>query len=304
MPTVINSVRGEKEQMPSIFFEMFPRELCSALSSLYERGVAVDEVRIRVGKRASVTSANKNILLPVILSRRDVDIITDCICENSLYAHADSINSGYITLDGAIRVGVVGRASVSDGRIIGVYDISGLCFRIPRRIMSVGSAVCRLLKESGRGVLIYSPPGQGKTTLLRAVSASMASGEEPWRVCVIDSRAELGYALDSPELCTDVLVGYPRPLGIEICARCMNSQLIVCDEIGTPDEARAIIAAQNCGVPLLATAHASTLDGLLRRSGISLLHEARVFGAYVGIERVEGRREYKYTVDMADGIKL
>ena len=93
----------------------------------------------------------------------------------------------------------------------------------------------------------------------------------------------------------DVLSGYPRALGIEIAARSMNAQLIVCDEIGDVSEAQAIVAAQNCGVPLLATAHGSSVEGLLRRTGIRILHDARVFGAYVGIRREAGERDYRYT---------
>ncbi len=297
MPTVINQSHTGHERLPKIFFEIFPSDLYGVLCELCDSGATVDEVRIRVGKKAGVSSGSKNIQLPIVMTQSSVDTIVDAICECSLYAHADSINSGYITLSGGVRVGLVGRASVCDGKIVGVYDISGLCFRVPRRIMSVGGVVCDLLRSTGRGVLVYSPPGQGKTTLLRSVSAAMASGGDAWRVCVIDSRAELGFALESSELCIDVLTGYPRPLGIEICARSMNAQLIVCDEIGTLDEAEAIIAAQNCGVPLLASAHASTLCGLLRRTGIKRLDEAGVFGAYVGIRRAAGQRDYKYTVD-------
>ncbi len=297
MATVINSRPKTAEKLPSIFFQIFPCELYSALCALCEVGTAVDEVRIRAGRRACVTSGNKNIQLPVTVSRTTLDIMVDAICECSLYAHADSINNGYITLSGGVRVGLVGRATVMDGSIVGVYDISGLCFRVPRRIFNVGGVVCRLLREGIGGVLVYSPPGQGKTTLLRSVSAMMAGGEDPLRVCVIDSRGELGYALEGQELCVDILAGYPRPLGIEICARSMNAQLIVCDEIGTPEEAEAIIAAQNCGVPLLASAHASSLGGLLRRTGIRRLYDAGVFGAYVGISRVVGQREYKYVID-------
>ncbi len=301
MPTVINMPRTLQDKLPQILCEIFPSELYSAVCDICNRGYCVDEVRIRVGRHVCVTSAGKNIQLPVIMTRQSVDIMVDTICECSLYAHADTINQGYITLSGGIRVGLVGRASVCDGRIIGVYEISGLCLRIPRRITGVGGVVCELLKSTGKGVLVYSPPGQGKTTLLRSVVSYMASGENALRVCVIDSRAELGFALEEEGLSVDVLTGYPRPLGIEICARSMNAELIVCDEIGTIDEAEAIIAAQNCGVPLLATAHASSLSGLLRRTGIRLLDAAGVFGAYVGILRVPHQRDYKYTVDMAEG---
>ena len=158
--------------------------------------------------------------------------------------------------------------------------------------------MCDLIRRSdkNRGVLVFSPPGQGKTTLLREVSATLSTGADALRVVVIDSRGELGIFLDDERMSVDVLTGDPRALGIEIAARTMNAQLVVCDEIGGVREAEAIIAAQNCGVPLLATAHANSLEGLLRRTPMRMLHEAGVFGAYVGIQRRAGMRDYAYTV--------
>ena len=94
----------------------------------------------------------------------------------------------------------------------------------------------------------------------------------------------------------DVLTGYPRPRGIEIATRTMNAQLIVCDELGDAAEAEAIVAAQNCGVPFVASAHGDSVAGLLRRTGILRLHRAGVFGAYVGIRRPPWGGEFSYTV--------
>ena len=302
MATVIKTRQHTAQELPPVFFEIFPPRLYAALSDLVARRIPIDEVRLRDGRCASVTSSNDNIRLDVMLNRQEIDAIVARICDDSLYAHADTINCGYVTLDGGIRVGIAGRASVSDGKVLGVYEISSMCFRVPRKIMKVGAPVLELLRkfEGGAGVLVYSPPAQGKTTLIRAVAAALASGDMPWRVAVIDSRGELGFALEDKGLCVDVLTGYPRPLGIEIAARTMNAQLIVCDEIGGVEEARAMIAAQNCGVPLLATAHAGSLEGLMRRTGVRLLADARVFGAYVGIARRAGQRDYEYTVTEVD----
>ena len=152
-------------------------------------------------------------------------------------------------------------------------------------------------------MLVYSPPGEGKTTLLRGVAAALASGAEAWRVAVIDSRGELGFSLDDASLCIDVLAGYPRALGLEIAARTMNAQLIVCDEIGGVDEARAIISAQNCGVPLLASAHGESVRSIMRRDGIRELHLAGVFGAYVGIKRRGIGIDYIYDISRAEEVE-
>ncbi|MBE6577520.1 MAG: hypothetical protein E7653_05225 [Ruminococcaceae bacterium] len=292
----------EKQKRPSgaltALLGVLPPSIYLELESLSARGVAVEELRLRGGKRAYVTSRGKNIPLGITVEQWQIDDIVENVCDGSMYAHADTIRKGYVTLDGGIRVGMVGRASVENGRVIGVYDISGLCIRLPHPVSGVGGPVCRLLRDSSLdgGVLVYSPPGEGKTTLLRAVTAALASGDGAFRVSVVDGRGELGAFLGGSELCTDVLSGYPKAEGIEIAARSMNAQLIVCDEIGDEAEVRAIIAAQNCGVPLLASAHASSIEGLLRRTGIAALHRAAVFGAYVGIKRRGAERDYVYSV--------
>lgn len=298
MPTRIYQARTPSAALPEVLFKILPPAICSSISALAGSGIEIEEIRLRRGQLCTLTSGGENIPLEIGASAEDMRRIFEDVCGGSVYAHADSIRKGYVTLEGGIRVGVVGRAATEDGRVTGVYDISALCFRLPRRILRVGEPVCELLREldGTGGVLVFSPPGHGKTTLLRSVIAKMAGGESPLRVVVIDTREELCSFFSGESLCVDVLTGYPRPLGIEIAAKSMNAQLVVCDEIGEMDEARAIIAAQNCGVPLLATAHASDVSGLLQRSAIRELHRACVFGAYVGIRRVYGKRDYEYSV--------
>jgi len=264
-------------------------------------GARIEEIRLRRQRRCSLVVSGDNVMLKTVLTPAELQAVLEGICQGSLYAFSDTINQGYIALQGGVRVGVCGRAGCEGERVIGVYDISSLSIRIPHRSRPVGDEVCLVLDSFDRvnGVLIYAPPGVGKTTLLRGVAAKLASGEwggkthQPLRTVVIDTRGELGFDSDREGLCLDVLSGYPRRQGIEIATRCLNAEVIVCDEIGDYDEAMSLVASHNCGVPLVASAHAASVRQLLSRTGLRLLHEARIFGAYAGISR-DGRGGFSY----------
>lgn len=282
--------------IPDTVLNMLPASLRGEILSA-SQGRTVEEIRIRQGRYSSLVCDGKNIMLGALIDTVTLSDILKRMCGGSLYAYSDTINKGYISLQDGIRVGVCGRAASEGDRIIGVYDISLLCIRIPHRSRSVGMEICKILNslECGRGVLIYAPPGVGKTTLLRGIANIMASGDDAKRVVVIDTRGELSFCLDAKELCLDVLSGYPRRLGVEIATRTLNPQLIICDEIGDYEEAMALVASHNCGVPLIASAHAGSIDQLLSRTGIMLLHEAGIFGAYIGIKR-DGRGSFVYDI--------
>ncbi|MBE6550040.1 MAG: hypothetical protein E7670_06390 [Ruminococcaceae bacterium] len=304
MATVINDGAryAPRERIPENVIRLLPYRLREELKRAEERisqNEAIEEVRVRCGKAASITVSGGNIMLDSVITRLEMDSIMQELCDGSLYAHSEEICKGYLTLENGVRVGVCGRAAVDGGKVIGIYSVSCLNFRIPARYERVGLAVSDIFSSvrSDGGVLVYSPPRIGKTTLLRNVARRLASGAKPLRTAVIDTRGEIAPFLDSQRLCIDILSGYPKPVGIEIAARTLSAEVIICDEIGDADEAKAIVAAQNNGVPFIATAHAGDIDSLLRRPQIRMLHEARVFCRYVGISRRGFGEDYRYAVN-------
>ena len=317
MATVIIDKRGRSdnenkhsEDLKNIeyLYSVLPEKLLRELEALEERTggrVSVsgaEEIRLRRGRRASVTVADKNISLATILSGEEIDATVTRICDGSLYAHSETIKNGYLTVSKGIRVGICGRAVCEGDSVIGVYDISSLNFRMPKNIFRVGEEIAELLLREGQGILIYSPPGVGKTTLLRNVARELSSERIGMRVALIDTRQELTYSLDGGDGLVDVLSGYPRALGIEIAVRSMNPQVIICDEIGESREAMAIASSQNSGVPFVASAHGCCVEGILCRKGIRILHDAGVFGYYVGISRKDGKEGYEYNITNREAV--
>ena len=284
--------------MPTVLRKWLSPHACLVLSGV--RG-EWEELHLRVGRACSVTVGGENRRVDLTWSREDMDALVVRLCDGSLYAHRESINLGYIAPGDGIRVGICGRAffemQESGTQLLGVRNIDALCFRFPRPLRSVGRCLAaRLRTDFPAGALIYAPPGVGKTTLLRALAEQFSRGEYALRVAVVDSRCELDDGGFSDEALLTFLSGYPKGQGIEIAARSMSAQLILCDEIGNADEARAVLAAANCGVPVIATAHARSVKQLLCRPGFDLLHRAAVFGSYVGIARIAGERDYRYHI--------
>ncbi len=292
--------------MPSKEFQKllnyFPQRLCREISNVaagcFNFEKRLSEIRLRALRGASLTLDGKNIPLGVKLSSEEISEIMRSLCKGSLYAYSESLREGYITLKNGYRVGVAGRAVTEDGEITGVGDITSLCIRISHNVEGAGDFAVHVFEKLGcqKGMLIYSPPGMGKTTMLRDTAIQLSSGINPMRVSIIDTRGELGCA-DIPDSClVDILEGYPKALGIEIATRTLSPQVLICDEIGGYDEAESILAVQSCGVPLVASVHGSSLTELLSRPTVNILSLNNIFSAYIGIaKRNDGT--YTYSAD-------
>ena len=247
----------------------------------------IEEIRLRSGRKSEFCARGTNILGENSVSAAEMQEIFFRLCGGSVYAHTDTLCRGYIRAEGGIRIGVCGRA-VTDGTAVkAVHDISSINIRLPCTFMPRVSDLADAFSESGGGMLIFSPPGVGKTTILRSLICDLA-GRLGKRTAVIDTRSELSAGLEGEKMRIDVLDGYPRGLGIEIAVRTLNPDVIVCDEIGSMLEASALMTARNCGVPVIASAHGDSARGLVCREGIAELHRSGIFANYVRLSRSRG----------------
>lgn len=257
----------------------------------------LQEIRLRTGRPLSVTVRSRIHLLTIggtltsypeqalRVTRSETDETFRRACEYSVYSCAREIREGFITLRGGARVGISGTAVYDDGgSLSGMRDISSICIRIPREIKNcAASLVSETLIRNGGGLLIAGRAGSGKTTLLRDICRILGSSS---RVSLIDTRGEIAGILHGmPQFDTgahtDIFDGFPRGEGAVMALRAMTPEYIVCDEISTQAEASALMQVFGCGVKIIASAHAGSLDDIRKRSNLSRLISEGVFTSAV-----------------------
>ncbi len=263
-----------------------------------------EELRIRAGQPLQLVSDRSERLLFApggrpAASAQDVVEIFARLCEQSVYAFAHELRGGYVTLPGGFRVGVAGRSVMEDGRLHHIADVTSLNIRIPRQAAGAATALLPSITDSAGRVLptlIVSPPGCGKTTMLRDIARQSAGGLgplSPMRVAVVDTRCELAGAWrGAPQFDlgprTDVQSGGTKADGIRQMLCSMSPELLVTDELSAMEDAWAALDAASAGVHLVASAHAPALGAVMKRPVLYALISARVFERYVLLGRSRG----------------
>lgn len=241
----------------------------------------ISEIRLRSNGAVSVSLYNENRILhrfkkPLVLTSEQIDNIFNLLCDGTVYKFENQIKNGFITIKGGHRVGFCGTAIYDGEEILTISDISSIVFRISRQIKNSAREIIGNIYDGNKlySTLIVSEPCGGKTTILTDLARLLSSLGV--RCTVVDERSEIcsvykGKAQKDIGMLTDVLNEYKKGEGMSCALRCLSPQVIICDEIGAADDIDLIIETMNAGVPVIATAHASTEDELFDRPQIERL---------------------------------
>lgn len=268
----------------------------------------LQEIRLRVKRPVLIKVREKeyglntrgicNFTESIILSEEDIKDILNCMSDFSLYSFSDELRQGFITLEGGHRVGLVGKGVIENKTIKTLKYISGMNIRIAHEIIGCSKKVMPYIVTRNKvyHTLIISPPGCGKTTLLRDIIYNLSEGfcgYGPYNVGVVDERSEIaacykGIPQNHIGMRTDVLDGCPKAEGLKMLVRTMSPEIIAVDEIGGEEDCRALEEAINTGVSLICSVHGESLEECRKKPYIKELIQRELFERIIVLSKRKG----------------
>lgn len=294
--------------------EKLPKENLELLTEIRLR--AEKPLLVQLGKmvRAFTEKGTLSLRLSdgLLVTSVDVQNTVQLVTKCSIYALEEELRSGFVTISGGHRVGLVGKAVLIGGKVKTLKDISGLNIRISREIHGAADAVMQYLINANEGsvynTLVISPPGCGKTTLVRDISRQLSDGFthgnvvfQGLKVGIVDERSEIagvyrGLPQHDVGIQTDVLDACPKAEGMLMLIRAMSPNVIVTDEIGRHEDVLAVREALNAGVKVITTVHGSCIADLRKRPFISELLDG-TFQRYICLGQSRGPGSLELVLD-------
>ena len=165
----------------SEIYHILPKSVRGLMQKSGLKPRELQEIRLRIHQPVIVRYENKEYFLSTegkltashhfvhVLTRDELKQMMEYISNYSLYAYEDQLRQGFLTVKGGHRVGIAGKVSIEDGEIRTMKHITFLNIRVAHEVIGCAEGIFEHCTKDGQllPVLIISPPGRGKTTLLR-----------------------------------------------------------------------------------------------------------------------------------------
>lgn len=250
---------------------------------------SINEIRLRVQRKVIIITSNIEVEIDYVVTLKDLLEILVRVSRNSIYAIQNEINNGFVVIKGGHRIGVCGEVILDNGKIKNIKNINSMNIRVARQLLGCSDKVLKdIIKDKEfTNTLIVSPPGCGKTTILRDIIRQVSNGIKSLGVSgknvgLVDERGEIAAVSEGiPNLDvgirTDIISNVPKNLGMEMLVRSMGIDVIATDEIGGKKDIEAIRYANCSGVGLIFTMHGKNLEDVMKRDSIKELLEEGLF---------------------------
>lgn len=314
------------DEIVTIFPPHIRQALMVCMDRQREQWRIMEEIRVRVNRPMQFYCGGEEYFLSLkapglvcgmrdayIIREDDIQAILTFLSGYSIYAYEEELRQGFLTLKGGHRVGVAGRAVLEHSRVTRLSDIQFLNIRIAHQCRGCAQGIYpHLHGESGvLNTLILSPPGMGKTTLLRDCIRLLSDGAEGRKGCrigVVDERSEIaachrGIPQNDLGIRTDVLDGCSKAVGMRMLLRSMSPEVIAVDELGGEEDFEAVEQILYSGSRILGTIHAEGMEELRKKPRLKQWLESGIFDRCIVI-RCDGRRGRGYAVMDGTGRQL